>query len=128
MRPRLRKCWAPLIAPLAISGLLAGCGGGGGETPPGLGDPAQGRIVVVREACGSCHAIPGVPQADGVAGPPLTHFAERTVVAGVLPNRPDELVLWLRAPQRVVPGNAMPDMGLSERQARDVAAFLYTLG
>jgi cytochrome c2 len=30
-------------------------------------------------------------------------------------------------PQRIVPGNAMPDMGLNERQARDIAAYLYTL-
>jgi hypothetical protein len=26
-----------------------------------------------------------------------------------------------------VPNNAMPDMGLSEQQARDVASYLYTL-
>jgi cytochrome c1 len=37
------------------------------------------------------------------------------------------MVTWLRDPQEIVPGNAMPDMGLSEEQARDITAYLYTL-
>jgi cytochrome c1 len=62
-----------------------------------------------------------------MVGPPLSHFAHRVVVAGVLPNEPEDLVRWIRDPQAVLPGNAMPDSGLSEAQARDVAAYLYTL-
>jgi len=92
-----------------------------------FGDPDRGRIVVGRQACGSCHVIPGLDEADGLAGPPLTHFAHRTVVAGVLANTPQELARWLKSPQAVVPGNAMPDMALSDQEARDVAAFLQTL-
>jgi cytochrome c1 len=30
-------------------------------------------------------------------------------------------------PQSVVPGNAMPEMGITEAQARDIASYLYTL-
>lgn len=82
---------------------------------------------MISASCGACHAVPGVPQADGMVGPPLVHFARRTVVAGMLPNTPSNLVLWIRFPQSVVPGNAMPDTGLSDAQARDVAAYLYTL-
>lgn len=92
-----------------------------------LGDPKLGLIMITREGCGSCHEIPGVVDADGEAGPPLTHFARRTLIAGVLPNTPSNLVLWLKTPQSVVPENAMPNMGLSDAQAKDVAAYLYTI-
>ncbi len=42
-------------------------------------------------------------------------------------NTPPNLVRWLRDPQTVVPGNAMPNMHIDELDARDVAAYLYTL-
>lgn len=92
-----------------------------------VGTPQEGSATIQREACGSCHVIPGVANADGQAGPPLTGFARRATVAGLLPNMPDPLVRWLRFPQSVLPGNAMPNTGLTEKQARDVAAYLYTL-
>jgi cytochrome c1 len=65
--------------------------------------------------------------ANGMVGPPLDHFARRTIVAGLLPNTPANLVLWIRNPQQVVPGNAMPAAGLDDQQAGDIAAYLYTL-
>jgi cytochrome c1 len=37
------------------------------------------------------------------------------------------MVAWLRNPQRIVPGNVMPDMGLSEADAREIAAYLQVL-
>jgi cytochrome c2 len=116
---------AGLTAALIGGALLAACSGG--APPSGFGDPGRGKITVIRESCGSCHDIPGVQAADGVAGPPLGGFAGRTVVAGMAPNTPENLIRWLKSPQAVVPGNAMPDMGLTDRQAADVAAFLYTL-
>jgi len=91
------------------------------------GDPTRGSAEITRAQCGACHEIPGIQDANGLVGPPLGRFALRTTVAGVLPNTPGELVHWLRAPQQVTPGNAMPDTGLSDQQARDVAAYLYTL-
>ena len=71
--------------------------------------------------------IPGVRGANGLVGPPLDHMGQRVFVAGLLRNTPANMVSGLRDPQAVVPGNAMCDMGLSEEQARDVAAYLYTL-
>jgi cytochrome c2 len=106
---------------------LAGCARPGDQISAALGDPHQGAEIVTRQACGSCHEIPGHQNADGLVGPPLGHLAERSTIAGVLPNTAPDLVLWLRSPQKVVPGNGMPDMGLTERQAEDVAAYLYTL-
>jgi cytochrome c1 len=81
-------------------------------------------MVMTRSSCGACHEIPGVSEADGLVGPPLTHFAQRTMIAGFLPNTPDNLERWVQHPQAVAPGNAMPDLGLSDRDARDVAAYL----
>jgi len=89
------------------------------------GDPKQGALLVGRFSCGACHVMPGVEGATGLVGPPLGTFRRRTMIAGVLPNTPTNLVLWLRHPQAVTPGNAMPDLGLSDAQARDIAAYLY---
>ena len=104
--------------------MLAGCRD---EAPLAYGDPARGALVIGQEQCGSCHQIPGVPAAKGIAGPPLQGFRRRTMIAGLIANTPSNLVAWLRSPQTVAPGNAMPDMGLSRRQAGDVAAYLEGL-
>jgi cytochrome c len=90
-------------------------------------DPARGRLLITTYGCGTCHQTPGVAGANGLVGPPLTHMARRTVIAGLLPNTAPNMVHWLRAPQSVVPGNAMPDMAMSEQDGRDLAAFLATL-
>ena len=114
---------------IAAALALAGCEGAPAAPPWGHfgGDAARGRLTISRDGCGSCHEIPGVADAHGLAGPPLDHFAQRTIVAGLLPNTPENLVRWVRQPQTIVPNNAMPDTGLSDAQARDVAAYLYTL-
>jgi cytochrome c len=90
-------------------------------------DAQRGRALIRDVGCPSCHTIPGVRGARGNVGPPLVRFADRTYIAGMLRNEPRNLVTWLRHPQQVVPGNAMPEMGLDERDARDIAAYLYTL-
>lgn len=91
------------------------------------GDPERGEAVIRRVGCGSCHTIPGVRGASGVVGPPLYFFSRRTMIAGELPNTPENLVRWLRDPTGVERGTAMPNLGLTDPQARDVAAYLYTL-
>jgi cytochrome c len=91
------------------------------------GDAGRGAILIGQVGCGGCHIVPGIPAAEGLVGPPLNHMARRVYVAGLLRNTPDNMVTWLMDPQRIVPGNAMPNMGLSEPQARDIAAYLYTL-
>jgi len=104
----------------------------GGKTVKGAavytgGNPTRGRAVIDHYRCGACHTIPGVPHADGLVGPPLIFFARRTYIAGELPNTTQNLIRWVRGPQSVEPKNAMPNLGLSEQEARDVAAYLYTL-
>jgi cytochrome c2 len=96
-----------------------------GKAP--LGNPDRGSELISKLGCGSCHVIPGIEDADGMVGPPLDHIASRQYVAGVLRNTPDDMVTWVRHPQQVVPGNAMPDLGISEADGRDIAAYLETL-
>jgi len=91
------------------------------------GDPRAGHAAIQQRPCGGCHQIPGVPGAVGKVGPPLSGFAGRTYIAGRLNNQPDNLVAWLMDPHAIDPESAMPPMGLSNREARDIAAYLYTL-
>lgn len=92
------------------------------------GDPLAGRRLIRGYGCGTCHAIDGVPGAHGTVGPRLTNFAQRTVLAGTLPNVPHNLVTWLMNPQALQPGAAMPNLGLTAVEAGDIASYLYTLG
>ena len=91
------------------------------------GDPRRGMAVIESYGCGSCHTIPGVRNAQGLVGPPLLWWSRRTFIAGELPNSPENLVRWIQFPQRVEAQTAMPTLGLTNQQARDAAAYLYTL-
>jgi len=115
---------------LALALLLAGCQGSGATRSYGVatgGYVRQGRDAILSRHCGACHDIPGIVGAHGVVGPPLGSFARRTFVAGLLPNTPSNLVRWLRDPQGLEPRGAMPTLGLDVQEARNVAAYLYTL-
>ena len=90
-------------------------------------DAARGLEVIRRTGCGACHQIPGLFWPEGRLGPNLDGFAQRTVIAGELPNRPDTLARWVRDAPGLIPGTSMPAVPMSERDARDVAAYLYTL-
>ena len=91
------------------------------------GDVQRGRIAIRQYACQTCHVIPGVTGANALVGPPLNGIASRLYLGGVLPNTPDHMIEWVRHPQKIDPMSAMPDVGVTERDARDIAAYLYTL-
>ncbi len=91
------------------------------------GDPVLGKQAIIEYGCYSCHSIPGVEAADAHVGPPLDAWADRRYIAGLLPNEPDNLVAWIVNPQRFEPNTAMPTLGVSEQEAADIAAYLYTL-
>lgn len=124
----LSKSIPPRLGILLFLGAitLAGCSE---ESNPSLalGDPDVGQDLIVEFGCGSCHQIPGIIDATGLAAPPLDQMGARKYIAGKLRNSPDNMVRWLMDPQEVEPGTVMPDMGLSETQASDIAAYLYTL-
>lgn len=91
------------------------------------GDPERGRIQIVSYGCGSCHDIPGIAGAKGMVGPPLTSWSQRRIIAGEVANTPANLITWITVPQSIEPGVAMPNLGVSDGQARDIAAYLYSL-
>ena len=91
-------------------------------------DPARGLATIERSACGACHTIPGTAWPQGQVGGALAGFGERALIAGRFPNQPDVLVQWLRDPPSLSPETGMPPTVLTDSQARDVAAYLYTLG
>lgn len=118
---------------LALALAVAGTLGAGGcvRSPAAVrwanfgGDAHRGAVETERFGCGACHEIPGIEGAVGEVGPPLGSFGRRTMLAGVLPNTPEHLVAFLRRPESFVAGVAMPDVGLTDQQARDIAAYLY---
>jgi cytochrome c len=105
------------------------CGGGTRSDAAEItgGDPTRGVTAIETYGCGGCHDIRGVRGASGLVGPPLDNIASRVYLAGRLPNTPQNMIKWIRFPQQVEPGTAMPDMGIPDRDARDIAAYLYTL-
>ncbi len=90
------------------------------------GSAARGRELLGSYGCGTCHLIPGV--GSGSVGPPLSNFAERQYIAGVLVNAPANLVPWIANPKRFKPATAMPNVGVQPSEAVHMAAYLYTLG
>ena len=91
-----------------------------------VGDPRRGKLALEQYACAACHVIPGVIAPPGRVGPSLAGIRERSIVAGLRANTPENMIEWIRHPDRVSPGTAMPDMGVTARDARDMAAYLGT--
>lgn len=85
----------------------------------------RGRTAIERHGCAVCHAIPGIASPGGRIGPPLKDVARSTYIAGTLPNSRANLEHWIRDPQHLKPGTVMPDTGVSEQEAKDIAAYLY---
>ncbi|WP_425566764.1 c-type cytochrome [Sphingomonas swuensis] len=92
------------------------------------GDAGRGLQAIKRAGCGSCHQVPGLRWPEGKVGPRLDGLAERALIAGQLPNRPDVLTTYIRNAPALVPGSAMPAMPVSDTEARDIAAYLYDQG
>lgn len=90
-------------------------------------DPYAPAKALIAAQCASCHVVPGVANAVGKVGPSLRGIARQRMLAGKLPNTPDNMLRWLMHPQAIDRGNAMPDMGLTAQQARAISAYLETL-
>jgi cytochrome c len=97
------------------------------QTDPARGDPEHGRRLLAQYQCGACHTIPGVPASRGRVASSLAAFGQRSYIAGRLPNRAELLAQWIVQPQALVPGTAMPSMGVSPEDARHMAAYLLEL-
>jgi mono/diheme cytochrome c family protein len=97
------------------------------EAANGIGDVRRGEQALHQYACNACHTIPGITGSHPNVGPPLAGLARRALIGGKLANTPDNMVRWLRHTREVDPQTAMPEMGVTEQDARDMAAYLATL-
>jgi cytochrome c2 len=89
------------------------------------GDSRAGRDKITYYGCPACHEISGIRTATGRVGPSLVHISRQTYLAGELPNTPQNMALWIQKPRDVEPHTAMPDMAVSDQDARDITAYLY---
>jgi cytochrome c2 len=127
------KIRRPFAQTLGLAWLwLTGCNGSGQielqrlSQLTGGGDARVGRQDIRDKGCIACHSLSSVAGARGLVGPPLDGIADRSSLAGELSNTPDHMILWIEHPHQVEPNTVMPEMGLSEQDSRDIAAFLYT--
>lgn len=90
-------------------------------------DADAGLQVMRRVGCAACHVIPGVDWPRGATGPSLKGFADSPMIAGRFPNRPAVLTAFIVDAPSMATDTGMPAMPLTQDEARDVAAYLYTL-
>jgi cytochrome c len=115
-----------------VAGLLlafsTACDSADNELPELAGGNAdRGRAVIKKYGCNTCHTISGVAGADGLVGPPLNGIAQRMYIGGVARNTPTNLVAWIENPKQFDSKTAMPNVGVTHRDAVDIASYLYTL-
>jgi cytochrome c len=127
---KARHGLAAVVLGTAIA--VAACSGAGDTGAMGSrvvrgASPEAGKQQIVRYGCGACHQIPGIKQANGLVAPPLIHFGKRGTIAGHFANTPDNLINWVDNPQAMLPGNDMPDLGVTRAEARNIAAYLESL-
>lgn len=84
--------------------------------------------TLIADHCGACHRVPGVPGTDGRVGPSLADIGGQMIIAGHFVNTPDNLARWISEPQQLLPGNVMPETGVTYDQARLIASYLYSQG
>jgi len=126
--PRLTRLPALSLLLLAACGFGADRGMSEAEAATLTGGSASRGPALLRSyGCGSCHTIRGVTGATALVGPPLTSMGERSYIAGVLVNTPDNMVRWIRDPRGVDSLTAMPNLGVTDQDARDMAAYLYSI-
>jgi mono/diheme cytochrome c family protein len=123
----MRYIGAMLLAAGLFSGLAACADKADAPRPQAQADPAEGLKLIERSGCAACHVIPGLSWPRGRTGGPLAGVAARPLIAGRLPNQPDVMVRFVRDAPSLLPDIGMPPMPLTEPEARDVAAYLYTL-
>jgi len=130
----LRTCLTTRISTCLSTGALLVCAalasGCAKEKPASRvagGDPERGRLLVQQYQCAACHFIPEVQGPNGDAGPSLQSMGRMSYIAGSIPNQPENMIRFLQNPPAVKPGTLMPALGISNDEARHMAAFMYSL-
>jgi mono/diheme cytochrome c family protein len=92
------------------------------------GQIARAVPLMLANGCAGCHTIAGVPGAQGMVGPALdSSLPQKVYIAGTIQNTPTNMIAWLRRSRDIQPRTAMPSTGITEQDARDIAAYLYAL-
>lgn len=122
MKRRVRNCC--LIAVI----LLSACNDRTSQPSRWLtsADPDRGKAAFTSYGCVACHTIPGVHGSNSLSAPPLIGISQRSYLAGMVENTPENLRLWIQHPRKVNPHTAMPEQGVTDQDAWDMAAYLYT--
>jgi len=89
------------------------------------GDLSLAPPIFRRYGCVGCHSIPGISGADGKVGGQLVGLSDQVYIGGVANNTADNLVAWIVSPQQFSSRSAMPATGITETEARHLAAYLY---
>ena len=97
------------------------------EPTPRAGDARHGKQLIEQYGCNTCHIIPGIDGPNGMVGPSLEHVVSRQIIASSIPNTPQNMMAYIQNPQAANPQNVMPNLGIKPEEARDIAAYLYTL-
>jgi cytochrome c2 len=123
----MRISWSLFIAFAAL--LHVGCSASAKQAANAMtnGDANRGASAIAHYGCGACHTIPGISGAHALVGPDLSRIGSRIYIAGSLDNQPLHMIQWLEDPHAINPKTVMPTMGVTERDARDIAAYLYSL-
>lgn len=116
----------PAYLLILLAASLAACSKPPSVEPLTGGNPRAGQQLIESFGCASCHQIKGIAHADSKVGPSLKEIKDSSYVAGVLPNSADNLMKWIEHPRAINPKTAMPELGVTPAQARDIAAYLYS--
>ena len=115
-----------MFALVALFVLSACSDEGANRRPLTHGNPHRGKIALTTYGCVACHTIPGVRGSNSLSAPPLIGISQRSYLAGMLVNTPDNLRSWIQHPRKINPHTAMPEQGVTDQDASDIAAYLYT--
>src|SRR3954447_3658745 len=86
---------------------------------------AAGEKLFTAKGCVACHALYAVNAPKGMVGPNLANVGARSyIAAGTLKNTDENLARWIQNPQAIKKGVLMPNLGVSEPEARALVAFL----
>ena len=90
-------------------------------------DIGDGKLVFISQACGGCHTVQGIPEAQGKVGPELTDWSDNPLIADTLTNTDENLRIWLKDPPAVKPASLMPNQNLTNNEINALINFLRTL-
>ncbi len=89
------------------------------------GDPASGKELVETIGCKGCHVIGDDDRMRVARGFSFDIAPELTRAGSKLD--PDWLFRWIKNPREYRPTTPMPNLRLSDREARDIVAYIMTL-